>query len=101
MDKTGRVPLPGDIRPWKDVWSGGHSVGLIDSCPPVSELVDRVSRGEEFVITRHDTEIARLVSVKRPSREHVGAAIAKLRASRKGRTASIDEILSWKNEGRR
>jgi nitronate monooxygenase len=41
--KTGRVPLPGDIRPWKDVWSGGHSVGLIDSCPPVSELVDRLS----------------------------------------------------------
>ena len=58
-------------------------------------------RGEEFVITRHDTEIARLVPAKRPSREDVSEDIAKMRASRKGRIASVAELLAWKVEGRR
>ena len=60
----------------------------------LSELVDRVGRGEELVITRHNTEIARLVPVKRPPRQDIGEAIARLRATRKRRS-------EWRNEGRR
>ena len=77
------------------------SVPLAEAKNKLSELVARVSRGEEFVITRHDAAIARLIPAKRPRREDVSEAIAKMRASRKGRSASSVELLAWKNEGRR
>lgn len=77
------------------------SVPLAEAKNKLSELVERVSRGEEFVITRHDTEIARLIPAKRPSRQDVGEAIAKMRANRKGRTATVAELLAWQKEGRR
>ena len=66
-----------------------------------SELVDRVSRGEEFNITRHNAEIARLIPAHRSSREDVGEAIRRTRAGRSARTASVAEIQEWKAEGRR
>jgi prevent-host-death family protein len=77
------------------------SVPLAEAKSKLSELVDRVSRGEEFVITRHDTEIARLVPAQRPSRHDVSDAIAQMRAARQRRSASTAEIQAWKNEGRR
>ena len=77
------------------------SVPLAEAKNKLSELVDRVSRGEEFVITRHNAEIARLVPVTRSRRQDVGDAIAKMRATRKQRSATVDEIISWKNQGRR
>ena len=78
-----------------------NSVPLAEAKSKLSELVDRVSRGEEFVITRHGAGIARLVPVKRPSREDVGDAIAQMRASRPRRHASSAELLEWRKEGRR
>ena len=38
-------------------------VGSFDAKTRLSELLERVSRGEEFTITRHGTPIARLVPV--------------------------------------
>ncbi len=77
------------------------SVPLAEAKNKLSELVDRVSRGEEFVITRHNAEVARLVPVNRPPRQDVGEAIARMRATRKRRRATLEEILEWKREGRR
>ena len=76
------------------------SVPLAEAKNKLSELVDRVSRGEEFVITRHNAEIARLVPVTGSNRRDVSGAIAKMRANRTHRRATVDEIISWKNEGR-
>ena len=76
------------------------SVPLAEAKNKLSELVDRVTRGEEFIITRHDTEIARLVPASRRSRKDVSDAITRMRASRKNRNASVAEIIGWKNEGR-
>jgi prevent-host-death family protein len=77
------------------------AVPLAEAKNKLSELVDRVSRGEEFVITRHNTEIARLVPVRRPPSRDIGEAIAKMRATRKRRSATVAEIREWRNEGRR
>jgi len=77
------------------------AVPLAEAKNKLSELVDRVSRGEEFVITRHNAEVARLVPVRRPPRQDIGEAIAKMRATRKRRSATLAEILQWKSEGRR
>ncbi|MFZ4687998.1 MAG: NAD(P)H-dependent flavin oxidoreductase [Polymorphobacter sp.] len=35
--------MPAGVRPWRDVWSAGHSVGLIDDVPGVADLVDRLA----------------------------------------------------------
>lgn len=48
------------------------SVPLAEAKAKLSELIERVSRGEEFVITRHDAEIARLIPAHRPGRGNVG-----------------------------
>lgn len=77
------------------------SVPLAEAKSKLSELVDRVSRGEEFIITRHDTEIARLVPVKRPVLSEVGEAIVQMRAGRTVRRATAAELRDWKAEGRR
>lgn len=76
------------------------SVPLAEAKSKLSELVERVSRGEEFVITRHDAEIARLVPAHRPSRRDVGDAIAQMRAGRARRSATAAELHAWKTEGR-
>lgn len=36
--------LPDEVKAWRDVWSGGHGVGLIDDIPTVDELVQRLER---------------------------------------------------------
>ncbi|MFP5305518.1 MAG: NAD(P)H-dependent flavin oxidoreductase, partial [Gammaproteobacteria bacterium] len=38
-----RPQLPDGIKPWKDVWSAGQGIGLIDDIPPVAELVARLA----------------------------------------------------------
>jgi nitronate monooxygenase len=39
--------LPENIKPWRDIWSAGQSVCLIDDLPTVAELVHRLR--EEYV----------------------------------------------------
>lgn len=34
--------IPETIKAWRDVWSGGHGVGMISDVPPIAELVDRL-----------------------------------------------------------
>jgi len=36
--------LPGGKTPWRDIWSGGQGIGLINDCPSVAELVQRLQR---------------------------------------------------------
>ncbi|HZV09839.1 MAG TPA: nitronate monooxygenase, partial [Novosphingobium sp.] len=36
--------LPPDIRPWRDVWSAGQGVELIEDCPDAASLVARLRR---------------------------------------------------------
>ena len=77
-------------------------VGLAEAKNKLSELLDRVERGEEFTITRHDEAIARLVPAKRPSREDAEKAIAAMRALRARSPGKVttEEIIAWKNAGR-
>ena len=45
-----RPDLPSGVKPWKTVWSGGHSTGLVNDIPTVSELVARLET--EFDLAR-------------------------------------------------
>ena len=46
------------------------------------ELLDRVVRGEEIVITRHEKAVARLIPEGGSNLKHLQAAVAELRAGR-------------------
>jgi nitronate monooxygenase len=41
-----RSEMPEGVMPWRDIWSAGQSVGLIEEVMPVADLVDRLV--EEF-----------------------------------------------------
>ncbi len=72
------------------------------------ELLDRVVRGEEIVITRHEKAVARLVPEGGANLAHTRQAVAALRAARslmakrRGFKALADrEIKDAIEEGRR
>ena len=73
------------------------------------KLLERVARGEEVVITRHEKPIARIIPEGRRNLDEVRDAVAGLRqlrakiATRLGRKAKLSskQIKSMINEGRR
>lgn len=67
-----------------------------------AELLDQVERGETVVITRHGKAIARLVREDDERRADALRAMAEIKELRKtaGR-ATVEEILAWRDEGRR
>jgi prevent-host-death family protein len=67
-----------------------------------AELLDDVERGEIVVITRHGKPIARLIPDDACKRDDIRHAIGQIKALRKRvKPASVEEILSWRDEGRR
>jgi prevent-host-death family protein len=87
-----------------------ETVGLFDAKTHLSELIARAERGEEVIITRHNKPVAKLVPItteispelyrKRleilAELQAVGREIAK-----RGGPITVEEILSWRDEGRR
>jgi len=43
-ESLGYDHLPADTRPWRDLWSAGQGIDLIEDVPPVSTLVARLRR---------------------------------------------------------
>jgi nitronate monooxygenase len=37
------TPMPEGVMAWRDIWSAGQSVGLIDAVEPVADLVERLA----------------------------------------------------------
>jgi prevent-host-death family protein len=74
-----------------------------------SELVAAAERGEDIVITRHGKPTVRLVLASADDGERRRKAraaldrLAEIRAEQRARgmTATIEEMIAWKNEGRR
>ena len=49
-----RSDMPEGVLPWRDIWSAGQSVGLIDAVEPVAALVDRLASEFEALRTVPD-----------------------------------------------
>ena len=85
------------------------SITALEAQTRFGQLLDRVSRGEEVVVTRHDKPVARILPAGRPLREEVCAAAEGLRelrraiAMRRGDQPALtaDDIKSLAEEGRR
>jgi prevent-host-death family protein len=68
----------------------------------LAELLDEVERGETVIITRHGKPIARLVPDEAARKERFDRAVERMKELQKnGPRATIEEIIAWKNEGRR
>jgi len=61
-----------------------RSVGLFQAKNGLSELVERASKGEEFMITRRGKEVAMLVPARRGSRRAPREVIDHIRQTREG-----------------
>jgi prevent-host-death family protein len=58
------------------------TVSAFEAKTRFGELLDRVSRGEEIVITRYEKPVARIVPEGRPALDQVRQAVRNLRALR-------------------
>ena len=67
-----------------------------------AELLDQVERGDTIVITRHGKAIAHLTPSEEARKEQARKAMQELRELRKGTgKVSVEELLAWRDEGRR
>lgn len=77
-------------------------IALYDAKNRLSELIDRVQTGEEFVITRRGKVVARLARPEADDdRRWALSAIDGLRAARKGATLGGISARALIDEGRR
>lgn len=75
----------------------------------LSELIAAAEAGEELVLTRHGKPAVRILPAEQAveaRRERAREALARMAEHRErmraeGRTVTVDEIIAWKNEGRR
>lgn len=78
------------------------TVGTFEAKTHLSELLDRVAKGEEITITRHGNPVARLVPVTQRDQRRIDEAIARLKLFHKGRILGDDlSIRDLIDEGRK
>ncbi len=66
----------------------------------LSELLAKVEAGEEVIIARGNDPIAKLTRIQR--QDDVAKVIAEIKAIRaRAKPVTLEEILAWKEEGRR
>jgi prevent-host-death family protein len=78
-----------------------ESVGSYEAKTHLPALLERVAKGEEFVITKHGVPIARLVPVDQDQQRDVRSVIEELKQFRKGHTLGGLSVREMINEGRR
>ena len=78
-----------------------NSVGTYEAKAHLSKLLERVEKGEQFIITRHGVPIARLVPPENARKMTAGDAVAELKKMRKNRTLGGLTLRSMIGEGRR
>lgn len=80
-------------------------IGAFQAKTHFSQLIERVAKGEEITITKHDKPVARLVPADRPTREQVAKVFQQMDALRQSiQSANPQDKTSLKdliNEGRR
>lgn len=76
------------------------TVKISEAKTHLSDLLARVEAGEDFVIARGNDPIAHVTRMRKQT--DMQLLIAEVRAARlKTGTSTHDEILSWRDEGRR
>jgi prevent-host-death family protein len=74
--------------------------GLFEAKTHLSSLIERVGRGEEIIITKRGTAVARLVAAERRERRDPKEAAARIRELRHGLNLGGERLRSLIEEGR-
>ena len=77
------------------------TIGAFAAKEQFSALLERASRGEEIVITKHGRPVAKLVSARTHDRERVAEAIRRIKELRVGTTLGGISWRELRDEGRR
>jgi prevent-host-death family protein len=77
------------------------AVGAFEAKNRFSQLLDRVGRGAEFTITKHDRPVARLVPALSQARDRRRKATAEVRALRERYSLKGLSVRSLIDQGRR
>jgi prevent-host-death family protein len=79
------------------------SVGIFHAKTHLSQLLERVAKGAEITITKHDHPVARLVPAERPSRQQVADVFLQMDALRQSLPKPKDKtsLKGLVDEGRR
>lgn len=78
-----------------------RSIGAFEAKTHLSSLLDAVAQGEQILITRHGSPVAKLVPVGEPDTQAVQAAIARLKAFSQDKTLGEVSVQKLRDEGRR
>lgn len=76
-------------------------VGAFEAKTHLSALLDKVSRGEEVLITKRGKAVARLVSAEQADQSQIATNIEQLLSLRKQVTLGDTDWKSLRDEGRR
>jgi prevent-host-death family protein len=77
------------------------TIGAFEAKTHFASLLERAARGEEIVITRHGTPVAKLVPLSADNHERRREAIRRLKEFSKGQTLGNLTIRELRDEGRR
>jgi prevent-host-death family protein len=77
------------------------TVGAFEAKTHFSSLLERVARGEQIIITRHGTPVARLAPVGGSDPARARSAIERIKASRTGQTLGDVSWRDLRDQGRR
>jgi antitoxin (DNA-binding transcriptional repressor) of toxin-antitoxin stability system len=80
------------------------TISLADAEAGLASLLSRVEGGAEFLIERDDRLVARLTPVQPTGRRSAAEVIASLRSKREAmwlHPVTLDELMEWRDEGRR
>ncbi len=76
-------------------------VGAFEAKTHLSALLEKVSRGEEVLITKRGKPIARMVPAEQADKSRIKAAISELLTLRKEVTLQDTDWKTLRDEGRR
>jgi prevent-host-death family protein len=76
-------------------------IGAFEAKTHLSELLDRVERGEELVITRRGRPVARLIPASDARQRDAGETVKRLRALRRNATLGGIDWRELRDTGRR
>jgi prevent-host-death family protein len=80
-------------------------IGAFEAKTHFSRLLDRARLGEEFIITHRGMAVARLMPIAdAPNESRTRQVLARLRARARQHPedqVSLEEIIAWRDEGRR
>ena len=74
LEKRGSDHLPADVKPWRDIWSAGQGIGLIDDIPNVAELVHRLQAEYVAACSMPDMAKAAIEAMRSEAKEECQSA---------------------------